>query len=360
MKSISGSRYEGIRPEARGTALQETDARQAIRSTYRAFKYVSDKIDREHIIHSVQSAEALYSEAMMFLEGYRDICFEGDMVVEEIRPLAEPCDGTGLYLSALLNMTKMDALEIEKFPRLACIGYSLAANKTLAMNNHENACNVGLKSEGIIFSCGSVTGLASRACGGVSVNFGYAGHMGLSADGGVHLNMDRAYEMGWVAIDGQYVNMGLLIDGLGTDSTDGFYSNPGHAGNMAMNASRGVHFNSGRVDGKMAGNIFTGNQKMVISPVMERVSETVGADDDETFSSIFNRLEKEMGCFERLGRIREETRIHEKWERRGEILELVRQHEKAGSFDSVRACAKELEAYSNKKYPHGVIWTLEP
>ncbi len=73
----------------------------------------------------------IYEKAVNLFKGKEDLQIEsvGSKKILDVLSRARSCDGTGLFLSALLNKTSINDLIVDDFPAIVYLGYKLAPKK---------------------------------------------------------------------------------------------------------------------------------------------------------------------------------------------------------------------------------------
>ncbi len=164
-------------------------------------------------------------------------------IINELKKKAEELDGTGVFLSALVNTTKISMLFVDEFPKLNQTGYRLKKNKTIILGPKNTSLELGRFAEGNTINQGTIQhdqGYWAR--GGNHINQGTTTHQGCYASGGNHINQGTTQYQGWYASGGNHINQGTTThQGLG--ATGGNHINQGTTTHQGCYASGGNHIN---------------------------------------------------------------------------------------------------------------------
>lgn len=215
MADSHSSRYGRLgQPERMEKAYGTEDANHAILYSYALYRKTADRFTRRPFWTAGMDQalpEALYDEACRLLKGCEWITDGQDSIeriLDEKSRVQE--DGTGLYLSALLNKTGMTYMRIYKRTApLDFLGYRLAEGKTIAIRPLINAHSCGAYGRGTVLNWGRMLEMGREAEAGFQVNLGGVhNEMSEGAKGGLHVNFNEAQGMAYCAEDGVHVNFG--------------------------------------------------------------------------------------------------------------------------------------------------------
>ncbi len=176
-----------------GGVGKDTNPLQVVGSSYELFRPLANRvIGKEKRWHyNDQLVESLYNETCKFFEDKQELKPDGKAVLEMLKARTEPLDGTGLYLSALLNCTGLDEFVIEDFPELDKIGYRIKPGKVLVLDKGAKAHSVGDYAQGDVLNWGEAERMASHAQGGFQGNWGEVESMADYAQGGVQIDRGK-------------------------------------------------------------------------------------------------------------------------------------------------------------------------
>lgn len=233
---MSGHRYGNLDIHGKaGEPYQRLDASQAILSSYKMYRTIADEVvSEERWTEDLDDAlvEGLYSEACRLLEGYGQITDGREAVMKILNGIEKEHDGTGLYLSALLNKTGIDYMRIDRYNEYDFLGYRLGDGKTIAVS-HVPVHSIGRYGKGVVLSWAEPREMAMEAEAGFYANWGTVIEtMSEGAKGGLHVNFGTVGRAptDWIMSSstkgGVHVNFGSC-DYLGIFEQGGFHINAG-------------------------------------------------------------------------------------------------------------------------------------
>lgn len=174
---------------------------QVIHSSYSMFRKLTQNIIRKDNWWKDETnlnVEHIYECALKIFEGKEHIKLDHKQSPDILDTLSrtQSNDGTGLFLSALLNKTSMEALVVDDFAHLIQLGYKLDTKKTLVVGK-----NVFL----------SATEYVGKFAEGNILNYtNYYCYLSNKAKSGIHINNGRS---AWNF--GKEAEAGMFIDNLG-------------------------------------------------------------------------------------------------------------------------------------------------
>lgn len=163
---------------------------EVIKSTYLIFKKIAKKIIDEKARNerlcyredwcssynnygsNSNTYEQLYSEAAKIIKEIkiRNEKITGELIPETIKKEAQKYDGTGLFLSVILNETEIEQMTVEEFPDLDNIGYKIKKEKTLILGPKTNSNIIGMLGEGNVINYGNLHKYAYCMKDGIQIN----------------------------------------------------------------------------------------------------------------------------------------------------------------------------------------------
>lgn len=222
------SRYQGLRePEVRGPAEFAEEPLDAIISGYSIFRKTAERFGyRED-----NGLMPLYQEACRLVEPYSSMKPDMGEVLHRLSGIAQENDFTGLYLSALLNVTQADELFLEDFPDVDHIGFHLPEGKRLFIGKNVKAKNAGNFARGGVYNWGYVKYMGGLRETGFQANWGEVDFFGPAANRGVSINFGECSNLGACYGGGASFNSGRVeharyMGRLGTTINFSFYLLP--------------------------------------------------------------------------------------------------------------------------------------
>ncbi len=220
-------------PEEKSVIEVVEDPVKIVSSCYDVFKRFTrkSKIKNNNIWYEYETyIDPVYKEALKVFGEKQELKADNKQLKEilrEIRKKAENYDGTGLFLSALINSTKINILFIDGFPKLDQIGYNLKENKTILLGLENIFCHeLGLYAKGNTINQGSALWQSTFATGGTHVNQQIIRHQGYGATTGNHINQGTiTTSQGFTATGGNHINKEETAYQRGTPYEKGKYIN---------------------------------------------------------------------------------------------------------------------------------------
>lgn len=196
----SGGRYGDLgEPEYRADVGRDAEPLQFVESAYSQFRKTAGKIiageknwmTRPH----TPVPEIIYQEACRLFDGVTGLKEYTQEIVDNIRAKAAGYDGTGLFLSAMMNRTEIDIMAIDNLQNLDFPGYRIPEGKTLVIGDFVNAYSAGRYGRGTVLNWGpGVKRLADRAEGGIQIGWRGSQSMGRLASGGLQINFSAGFD----------------------------------------------------------------------------------------------------------------------------------------------------------------------
>lgn len=247
-------RYKGLEAsESEGRGYCDPDSAAFLKSSYASFRRIAkDAIGDSTSWMSERVVDQLYSDACRLADGGKGLKIRSRDVLENVKNSGH-YDGTGLYLSAILNCTGLKGLWLSGIETVDFPGYRLGKGKTMVICRGVHSFSAGDQGMGNLYNWGNVgLYMARQADWGVQINFGYGGNaMALEASGGLQINAGKCTEMARRATGGIQVN---LLD----------------ADEMAHFASGGIQASTGEIafsfGGECKGGMQVWSGRLVNSP----------------------------------------------------------------------------------------------
>ncbi len=234
-------------PEEKSVIEVVEDPVKVIISCYDLFKRTSKQFFKNDWYRS-EKKDLVYNEALKVYEGKQELKVDEkqlEQIIEELRKRAKNFDGTGLFLSAMLNTTKINMLFVDEFPELDLIGYKIGKNKAVILGPKNNSFEIGgsAKEGSVTINQGTTDFQGCEAEGGSHINQGTIHYdQGLGATGGNHINQGTTQYQGWYASGGNHINQGTTHD-QGWYVSGGNHINQGTTTTQGYNATGGNHIN---------------------------------------------------------------------------------------------------------------------
>ncbi len=235
-------------PEEKSVVEVVEDPVKVVSSCYDLFKkIIGGKTKENNWYWDDSTVKQLYEESLkIFVEKTELKPDAGQLeeIINELRKKAEELDGTGVFLSALVNTTKINRLFIDKFPKLNQTGYRLKKNKTIILGPKNISCKLGQFAEGNTINQGTTTHQGYNASGGNHINQGtIQQYQGYNASGGNHINQGTITYQGECASGGNHINQGTITY-QGECASGGNHINQGTIQHdQGWGASGGNHIN---------------------------------------------------------------------------------------------------------------------
>ncbi len=213
-------------PEEKSVVEVIEDPVKVIISCYDLFKKISKCTIKNSWYGDDNTVKQLYEESLkIFVEKTELKPDAGQLeeIINELRKKAEELDGTGVFLSALVNTTKISMLFVGEFPKLDQIGYRLKKNKTIILGPKNTSFELGGFAEGNTINQGTTTYQGYNASGGNHINQGtIQQYQGYNASGGNHINQGTIQQyQGYNARGGNHIIQG-------TTTHQGWYASGGN------------------------------------------------------------------------------------------------------------------------------------
>jgi hypothetical protein len=225
--------------------------------------HIFDKAGTEQLYR--EAARLLAPRAELFTHVHRKD-LETILAHVAVRPQDDKPGESGVFLSALLNVTGLPALE--GIFRSRILGYRLAPGKRLVVQRGSHICDLGRFAEGELLNHGKAYALAWNARGGVQANYGTASYLayyarggaqlnyrcntslmaGVGVTGGIQANFKEVQQSFAAGASGIQLNYGKVRLGMAPGARAGVQANLGHAGSMGFHASGGLQVQWGTLD----------------------------------------------------------------------------------------------------------------
>ncbi len=218
-------------PEEKSVVEVVEDPVKTVLSCYDIFKKISEKTIKKKLYplwnHDINCVYRIYEEGLKVFNGKEELKIDYKQtkdMLKELKSKAGDRDETGVFLSVLINSTKINALFIDEFPRLDSIGYRLLENKIIILGPKNDFFDLGWSAES-----------------GITINKGAGVYQCLWADGGVHINLGKLDVQG-SGEGGIRINKGILKNrSLG--KKDDLFINQGSINYIGCFVSGGCHIN---------------------------------------------------------------------------------------------------------------------
>ncbi len=252
-------------PEEKSVVEVVEDPVKIVLASYDLFKKISKNEIKNNGYKNESDIEPVYLQGLKVFVEKTELKPDAEQleeIINELRKKAEKLDGTGVFLSALINTTKISMLFVDEFPKLDQIGYRLKKNKTIILGPKNISFELGLFAEGNTINQGTTTHQGYNASGGNHINQGTTTHQGynasggnhinqgtiqhdqgLYASGGNHINQGTTHDQGWSASGGNHINQGTIRHDQGWGASGGNHINQGTTHDQGWGASGGNHIN---------------------------------------------------------------------------------------------------------------------
>jgi len=207
--------------------------------------------------YELNECENLYQEAVKLLSPYAEV-FRNvkqrdlDNILAEVKD--SESSASGLYLSALLNVTNLQQLD-SRFNH-EILGYRLAPGKTLILREWSKVCELGRNAQGNIVNFGATDYMAQNVEKGIQINYGSVSKvMGFQSGGGIQINYNLVNDLAFSAGNGIQINVGK-VEMMANGVYGGVQINTGNVGNsMAVYPQdKCVQVNWGKINAVMGSN----------------------------------------------------------------------------------------------------------
>lgn len=214
-------------PEEKVSIEVVEDPVKVVVSCYEMFKMIIKGKTQENGYYSTHNVMLINNETLKIFNGKEKLKPDAkqiEEIVEELRKKAKEVDGTGIFLSTLVNQTKINTLYINEFPKLDQLGYLLKKNKTIILGPKNYTYYLGTFAQGNTINKGTTRYQGIEADGGNHINLGKT-RQGNYADGGNYINKGMARQQGDATGGGNYINQE-------TATTQGIYTSKGNHINL--------------------------------------------------------------------------------------------------------------------------------
>ncbi len=250
-------------PEEKSVIEVVSDSLKEILSCQELFKKIADKkLEGHHFLSYAHThiLSQLHKDCKKIFEGKQKLKpneEEIKEIIKAVRKTAKSYDGSGVFLTEMLNETGIDKLIIEPFPlhekykepiTIEHLGYCLKKNKLVIITKNTRMSNLGENSEGNIINNGQVyQEMGEGAENGIQINYGHVRSLGFQNEGAIAINNSSTEFFGCLATGGIHIN-NKKSEYISSATMGGIHINQGSAERMGHSAQGGIHINNAFLD----------------------------------------------------------------------------------------------------------------